>query len=287
MSSEPPTSFHVPASQRRRFVAACCSLWIGAAGFWWLCASFRRWEDVKEWTFGGFLMVLVLIGQWLLERRLRRKWLPFQGQTLWCLRAVMIAPVMAFMLVGMSKPLGKMIPGYFRAFSIGTVMTPGIKVGFIGEARSAPGAKRGGPLSYIPEKLRLHPADHPERSGWSIRRGEHSLKKDSGEVLPWTGVGLADVLEDLQGQAIPPGKRLEVVAQLDRLCAGWQAGKPFDDRAGLLLNMVAVDLLTSASDYPPKRLPIVLGGVVLLLTLLAIHFIARATMGEEFSGTTR
>ncbi len=204
----------------------------------------------------------------------------------------MIAPVMAFMLVGMSKPLGRMIPGYFRAFSIGNVMIPGgaeesIRVGFVEEMRSVPGARRGGPVSYASAKLRLHPADHPELPGWTIRVGEHSLRKDDGVVRPWTGEGLAQVLEDLDRQPITPGLRLQVVAQLDRLCAGWQAGEPFDERASMLLRLVTIDVSTSASDYPPKRLPIVLGGVVLLLTLLAIHFIARATMGEDFSETTR
>jgi hypothetical protein len=74
-----------------------------------------------------------------------------------------------------------------------------------------------------------------------------------------------------------------VVAELDRICAGWQAGVPFDERASMLLTLVTIDVSTSASDYPPKRLRFILGGVVLLLTLLAIHFIAKATMGEEFS----
>jgi len=288
MSLEPPVSLHVPPAQRRRFVAACMGMWIGAAGFWWLCASFRHWEDVKEWTFGGCLMVLVLIGQWILERRLRRNWLPFQGQTLWCLRVVMIAPVLAVMLVGMSKPLGRMIPGYFRSFVKGSVMTPGsdgepVRVGFVEEMRSVPGAKRGEPMSYASEKLRLHPVDHPELPGWTIRIGEHSIRKDDGAVRPWTGEGLARVLEDLNGQAIPLGVRSNVVAQLDLLCADWQSGKPFDERASMLLKLVTIDVSTSASDYPPKRLPFILGSVVLLLSLLAIHFIAKATMGEEFS----
>lgn len=292
MSQEPSISLHVPLAQRRRFVVACVVLWVGAAGFWWLCASFRRWEDVKEWSFGGCLMVLVLIGQRILERRLRRKWLPFQGQTLWCLRVVMIAPVLAFMLVGMSKPLGRMIPGYFRSFVKGSVMTPGrdeepVRVGFVEQMRSVPGAKLRGPMSYASEKLRLHPVYHSELPGWTIRIGEHSLRKDDGAIRPWTGEGLAGVLEDLDGQAILPGVRSQVVAQLDRLCADWQSGKPFDDRASLLLNLVAVDVSSSASDYPPKRLPYILGGVVLLLTLLAIHFIAKETMGEEFSETSQ
>ncbi len=288
MSPEPSISLHVPLAQRRRFVAACIALWVGAAGFWWLCASFRRWEDVKEWAFGGCLMVLVLIGQWILERRLRRKWLPFQGQTLWCLRAVMIAPVLAVMMVGMSKPLGRMIPGYFRSFVKGSVMTPGsdgepVRVGFVEEMQSVPGAKRRGAMSYASEKLRLHPLDHPELPGWTIHIGDHSLRKDDGATCSWTGEGLSGVLEDLDGRAIPPGVRSKVVAELDRICAGWQAGGPFDERASMLLTLVTIDVSTSASDYPPKRLPFILGGVVLLLTLLAIHFIAKATMGEEFS----
>lgn len=287
ISSELPAFLHVPAAQRRRFVAACIGLWIGAAGFWCYCASLRRWEDVKEWAFGGSLLVVVLIGQWILERRLRRKWLSFHGQTLWCLRAVMIAPVLAFMLVGMSKPLGRMIPGYFRSFVKGSVMTPGndgepVTVGFLMEMRSVPGAKRGGPMSYVAKKLRLHPVDHPELPGWTIRVGEHSLRNDGGAVRPWTGEGLAQVIEDLHGQSIPSGVRAGVVAQLDRRCVDWQSGKPIDDSASAS-RLLFIARSGGSFDYPPKRLPIILGSLVLILTLLAIHFIAKATMGEEFS----
>ena len=80
MSPDDP-SLHVPPGERRKFIARCVGLWTAAALVWGACASLRHWEDVKEWAFGGALMVAVLVAQGLLERRLRRRWLPPAGQT--------------------------------------------------------------------------------------------------------------------------------------------------------------------------------------------------------------
>lgn len=286
MSSEPPTSFHVPASQRRRFVAACCSLWIGAAGFWWLCASFRRWEDVKEWAFGGCLMVLVLIGQWILERRLRRKWLPFQGQVLWCLRAMLLTPVFATFLVWAVKPIGAMIPGFFRASNRGTVgsMTDvdgrPVCMSFIEHQKSEPTMKLRLPERYTNEVLRFHPLHRPDSPGWIIRAGEKLIRKEEGTKMePMSGEGLLRVLEEISGNGIPPSEEPEAIVQLELLSSEWLLGNRFETRISRSQDRLMVGSHGS-SDFPPPWLPYALGGVILLLVSLIISLTAKATMGE-------
>lgn len=287
MSPEPSISLHVPVAQRRQFVVACIALWVGAAGFWWLCASFRRWEDVKEWTFGGCLMVLVLIGQWILERRLRRKWLPFQGQTQWCLRAMLLTPVFAIFLVWAVKPIGAMIPGFYRASNEGTVGSKTnvegrpVIMSFSEQLKSEPTLKLRLPERYRTEVLRFHPRLRPDSPGWIIRTGEKLIRKEDGTAgQPMSGEGLMRVLEDISGNKIPLSEEAEVILQLDLLSKEWLLGNRFEARISRSDDRLMVDAHGS-SGSPQPSLPHALVGIVLFFVSLAISITAKATMGEE------
>lgn len=286
---------HVPVRSRCWFVGVCVLFALVVSGLFWAACYKWDWvpgDSLRRW-WGGITMALVLAQIRISEGRLRRKFLPPQGQTHWCFRAGLAVCLIGF---GLSRCLPLLWPYAYQVLPpteardgvIGIWVldqrgeeTPDktFEVAFHERCRS-PGYFPKGPGD---DSLRFYLRDHPERGSWMIGERNGTLSRGKGSANhPWNGEGLAAVFEDLIGPVFTPEQKVMLATALDDPCTNWRTNYPLQQnshRPGNPRIRVRGEM-ARFEPSPVRWIPLVFQGAMLLCFSVAIYVSARLTLGR-------
>ncbi|MGC4015617.1 MAG: hypothetical protein QM755_14015 [Luteolibacter sp.] len=274
----------VPSSQRRRFVITWVCAWAGFAAL------------------GIFLsgVILVLTSLVLLflqcgwESRLRKRDLPEAGQKNWIWRVCLTLCVALAACHLLASRYGSFVPGMMRYTTTGQLEldwgTGGSKQNLNIHYQSTAVSTDGVFTTSVgprPETLTFLQAG--KKSTWvcDLKNGGTLVEKTRTHTFAWTPEGLSRMTEDLYGKQISPEDEAMVASWYDRIAV--QQGFPMKTGAtNSFRNFSFSGSSTKTEAYTPAASALIAIATACLFGL-AIHFTAKATMGQEqepMSGNT-